>query len=85
MPHPDLYSCAGQSELEMRTVLQVLNMPKGSGLAAMLNIDTFNEEDYLVMLTKNGLIKRTPLSAFTSVKANGIIAIKLKVKLSQHV
>ena len=61
-------------------MVQVLNMPKGSGLAAMLNIDTFNEEDYLVMLTKNGLIKRTPLSAFTSVKANGIIAIKLKVQ-----
>ena len=66
-------------------MVQVLNMPKGSGLAAMLNIDTFNEEDYLVMLTKNGLIKRTPLKAFTSVKANGIIAIKLKVKLTQHV
>ena len=71
--------------LNARCAPQVLNVPKGLGLAAVLNIDTFNEEDYLVMLTKNGLIKRTPLSAFTSVKANGIIAIKLKVKLSQHV
>ena len=40
--------------------VQVLNVGKGTGLAALLNIDAFEEGDYLVMLTKNGLIKRTP-------------------------
>ena len=65
-------------QAEERAV-QVLSVGKGTGLAAILNIDAFEEGDYLVMLTKNGLIKRTPLNAFASVKANGIIAIKLKV------
>lgn len=59
--------------------LQVLNVGKGSGLAAILNIDAFEEGDFLVMLTKNGLIKRTPLSAFTTVRPSGLTAIKLKV------
>ena len=54
-------------------------MGKGTGLAAILNIDAFEEGDYLVMLTKNGLIKRTPLKAFTAVRAGGLTAIKLKV------
>ena len=54
-------------------------MGKGSGLAAILNIDAFEEGDYLVMLTQNGLIKRTPLSAFTAVRPSGLTAIKLKV------
>ncbi len=65
-----------QSDREMR--LQVLNVSKGTGLAAILNIDAFEEGDYLVMLSKNGLIKRTPLKAFTSVRASGIAAMKLK-------
>jgi len=58
--------------------VQVLNVSKGTGLAAILNIDAFEEGDYLVMLSKNGLIKRTPLKAFTSVRASGIAAMKLK-------
>jgi len=60
--------------------LQVLNVSKGTGLAAILNIDAFEEGDYLVMLSKNGLIKRTPLKAFTSVRTSGIAAMKLKVR-----
>ena len=59
--------------------VQVLNVGKGTGLAAILNIDAFEEGDYLVMLTKNGLIKRTPLKAFTAVRAGGLTAVKLKV------
>ncbi len=57
----------------------MLSVGKGTGLAAILNIDAFEEGDYLVMLTKNGLIKRTPLKAFTAVRAGGLTAIKLKV------
>ena len=61
----------------------MLSVGKGTGLAAILNIDAFEEGDYLVMLTKNGLIKRTPLKAFTSVRNGGLTAIKLKVD-TQH-
>ena len=33
---------------------------------------------FLVMVTKNGLIKKTPLQDFSNVRRNGIIAIKLR-------
>lgn len=38
-------------------------------------------DSYVVMLTRSGLIKRTPLAAFSKVtKARGISAIKLRVR-----
>ncbi len=37
-----------------------------------------NTEKYFVMATKNGLVKKTPISDFESVRRSGLIAIKLK-------
>lgn len=37
-----------------------------------------NAEKFLVMATKNGLVKKTPIADFTSVRKSGLIAIKLK-------
>jgi len=36
-----------------------------------------SEENYLVMMTKNGIIKKTPLTDFANVRRSGLIAIKL--------
>ena len=35
------------------------------------------EENYLVMMTKNGIIKKTPIEEFVNVRRSGLIAIKL--------
>ncbi len=35
------------------------------------------EENYLVMMTKNGIIKKTPIEDFVNVRRSGLIAIKL--------
>ena len=66
---------------------------RGRGLANFLEISTQDkvlsvlaldkkdkEENikYLVMATKNGVIKKTPLKEFENVRRNGLIAIKLK-------
>ncbi len=37
----------------------------------------FDEESYLVMVTKNGIIKRTQLSAFNTARKGGVIAVNL--------
>jgi DNA gyrase subunit A len=37
----------------------------------------FTEEDYLIMLTRQGNIKKTSLSAFSNIRTNGLIAISL--------
>ena len=36
------------------------------------------QSNYLIMVTKNGLIKKTPLSHFSNIRRTGIIAISLK-------
>lgn len=47
----------------------------------MLPVDEYKEGAYLLMATVNGLIKKTPLKQFQDVRANGLIAMKLKVGL----
>ena len=37
----------------------------------------FTDNEYLAMLTQNGYIKKTALSAFSNIRANGLIAISL--------
>lgn len=49
----------------------------GEEVATVLPIQEF-EERYLVMVTKNGIIKRTPLSAFARVHAGGIRAMNIR-------
>lgn len=44
----------------------------------MMSLSEFTEDDYLVMLTKHGLIKRTPMKLFANVRGS-LTAIKLRV------
>lgn len=54
---------------------------KTDKLAAMLPVEEYKKEAFLLMATENGLIKKTPLSQFQDVRANGLIAMKLKVSV----
>ena len=47
-------------------------------IQAVLSIKESYEEGYLVMATKQGLIKKTELRDFASIRKNGLIAISLK-------
>ena len=44
----------------------------------MIKADGFHEDQYLVMVTRGGTIKRTEMSAFRNVRKGGIIAISLQ-------
>ncbi len=71
---------------EMKRVAKgrgLLNFLEMSQTDKVLNLITYTKEDegvekYLVMVTKNGIIKKTELSAFKNVRRNGLIAIKLQ-------
>lgn len=52
---------------------------KTDSVAAMMPVHQFEEKDYLLMATQEGLIKKTPLSQFSDVRSNGLAAMKLKV------
>ncbi len=47
-------------------------------IAQVLSIKNYEAAPYLVLATKNGLVKKTPLSEYDSPRAGGLIAITLK-------
>ncbi|MCR4644326.1 MAG: DNA gyrase subunit A [Oscillospiraceae bacterium] len=55
----------------------LLNLQEGEQISAMLKCRTFDTDDYVVMVTKQGKIKRTPLTAYRNINKRGIIAINL--------
>jgi len=61
-----------------RLGVQVLQASKGARVASMMSLSEASEDDYLVMLTKHGLIKRTPMKLFANVRGS-LTAIKLRV------
>ena len=58
-------------------IVQMLPIPREEKVTSVLGVQEFAEDVYLVMLTQNGFIKKTALSAFSNVRANGLIAISL--------
>ena len=57
----------------------MLPIKKTDSIAAMMPVQQFEAKDYLLMATQEGLIKKTPLSQFSDVRSNGLLAMKLKV------
>ncbi len=46
-------------------------------ITSVLHLDSVDEDCYLVMVTRNGVVKRTKLSAFQNVRKAGLIAVDL--------
>lgn len=57
--------------------VNLLPLGEDEKIAAMIRTSDFDEGKYIVMVTKNGKIKRTALSAYRNVRKNGLIAIGL--------
>ena len=62
-----------------RAIVNLLNLEEGERIAECLAIRDFNQEGYfVVMATRGGLVKKTPLEQYSRPKRGGIIAIKLR-------
>ncbi|GAX35285.1 DNA topoisomerase (ATP-hydrolyzing) subunit A [Nodularia sp. NIES-3585] len=59
-------------------IVQMLPIPREEKITSIVPVDEFSREEYLVMLTKGGNIKKTELAAFSNIRANGLIAISLE-------
>ncbi|MCP4710394.1 MAG: DNA gyrase subunit A [Planctomycetes bacterium] len=59
-----------------RSVANLLQMRKDEKIAEIVAVRSF-EERMLAFATQNGIVKKTPLSAFSNVRRNGINAISL--------
>jgi DNA gyrase subunit A len=58
-------------------IKNLLELSDDNLITAMIKVDDFDADKYIVMVTKKGKIKRTPLSAYKNVRKNGLIAIGL--------
>ncbi len=58
--------------------VQLLPIPREEQITSIISVESFDNDRYLLMLTKAGFIKRTPLSAFSKIRSNGLIAINLE-------
>jgi len=61
-----------------KPIVNLLNLEPGERVSAFLTVREFQEGRYIVFATKNGLIKKTELMAYSNPRASGIRAIGLE-------
>ena len=61
-----------------RGLSNVLNLSNDETVKAFVSIRTFDQDKFLIMTTKNGIIKKSKLEDYSRPRTNGIIAINLK-------
>lgn len=58
-------------------IVNLLPLEGDEKIAYMIKVRDFDEDHFLVMATRDGYIKRTPLESYRNVRKNGLIAITL--------
>jgi DNA gyrase subunit A len=58
-------------------LVNLLTLPPGEVVSAVFPVRNFDTGEYLVMVTRKGVIKKTKLDEFANVRRNGLIAIGL--------
>lgn len=59
------------------SIANLINLAPGEKITAAVTVPSFDQAEYLIMLTRKGRIKRTDLSEFASVRPSGLIALTL--------
>ena len=60
-----------------KAIVNLLQVGTDEKLASMLRVREFSDTEHLVMATRKGIVKKTNLSAYSNVRAGGIIAISI--------
>ena len=59
-------------------IVNLLSISQGETITAVVPVRDFEKDDYLVMVTKSGVIKKTDMSAFANIRKTGITAVNLR-------
>ena len=59
-------------------IVNLLSLDNGEKISAVIPITDFEDGKYLLMATKNGFIKKTPLTEYKSSRKTGLLSITLK-------
>ncbi len=61
-----------------KAIVNLIEVSSGEQMAAFVPVREFKEDQFLIMLTANGLIKKTALSAYSNPRRGGIVGIGLE-------
>jgi len=67
----------GSRTAKGKAIVNLINLVQDEEIQSIIPTTDFNEENSLVLFTKNGIVKRTNLSEFANVRSNGVRAIVL--------
>ena len=59
-------------------IVNLLQIAPGEKITAMIPIREFAEDKYLFMATKQGMVKKTPVSEYANIRKTGLTAINLR-------
>lgn len=65
-------------------IINLLQIEQGEYISTVIPIEEFNDDSYLFFLTKEGIAKRTQLSAFANIRKGGLFAINLRGEDELH-
>jgi DNA gyrase subunit A len=73
----------GTKQSKGRAIQNVINIPADDKVVAFINVKDLKDEEYInnnyiIMCTKNGVIKKTTLEAYSRPRTNGINAITIR-------
>ena len=73
----------GEKNTKGRPILNCINIEPGDKVKAYVNVESLSDSEYvgnhyIVMCTKNGIVKKTPLEAYSRPRTNGIIAVGIR-------
>ncbi len=61
-----------------KAMINLLNLDKGEKVAAVLPVIEFKEDQFIIMATRNGVVKKTKLMAYSRPRTGGIIALNIR-------
>ena len=58
-------------------IVNLLPLQNGEKVTSMLRMPAENAQGYLVMVTRQGVIKRTPIEAYANIRKSGLLAVSM--------
>jgi DNA gyrase subunit A len=60
-----------------KAIVNLLNLQNGEQIAAILSVKGFDDDRNLIMATRHGVVKKSPIREYANIRSGGIIAVNL--------
>ncbi len=68
----------GDRTAQGRSIVNLLPLGQDDQICAIVPVQEFSDDQYLFTATRNGIVKKTKLSAYQNIRRDGIIALKIQ-------